>query len=153
MWNWLHHQVYSSHHKQEEEGEDQRSLHTSAHKKHVLNSNKSHVKNRLLYIYIYIWLTSHPNEVYVVCMTRKKKKINFHPLMFNIYIYTIEKIVKWNLIITFVTRHIHIGSLTAVTYCWSTFIPLWQIRTRVTWAHCMKAANGKCMWWFWQMNE
>ena len=36
----------SLHHKQQE-GEDQRSLHTSAHMKHVSNSKKSHVKNRL----------------------------------------------------------------------------------------------------------
>jgi len=53
----------------------------------------------------------------------------------------------------------HIGSLTAVTYCWSTFIPLWQIRTTerereresdVVALH----ESGKWkiyMWWFWQM--
>lgn len=83
-------------------------------------------------------------------LTEKRGKNQFSPPdVKDKYIWNIEMRFDYHL-----CDERHRASLTAVTtYCWSTFISLWQIRTKVTWALCMKAANGKWMRWFWQMSE
>ena len=77
-------------------------MHTGAHMKHVSNSNKSHVKNRLSYT----WLTSHSNEV---CMVSKRKNQFSPPDVQDIYIWNIEMKFDYHL-----CDASHTGSLTAV---------------------------------------
>lgn len=65
------------------------------------------------------------------------------------------EILKWDLIITFVrarargTQVVWLLLLDADRLLFH----FGKLETKVTWAHRMKAANGKWMRWLWQMNE